>query len=221
MADKEYDSFLRDLLGEYTVNTQERYARTPDFFPTADDDVGSITAVDPTWRDSIRNILAESLGGERKNYRQAENLLSVGDFLPAVGGGLMSADIADEYEAGNYGTAGMLAMLGAVPVAGPSLARGGKGLFSSAGNLVNRVAQNVPTDIAEFYTNPVKGGINFLKEYGKSVAPAVRESIDPAAVAKRRVLGISDRKLDDWASDVGQDAEKTAIAINRQRHRKT
>jgi hypothetical protein len=45
------------------------------------DDVGSITAVAPTWRDSIRNILAESLGGERNNYRQAENLLSVGDFL--------------------------------------------------------------------------------------------------------------------------------------------
>lgn len=180
------------------------------------DDVGSITAVDPTWRDSIRNILAESLGGERNNYRQAENLLSVGDFLPAVGGGLMSADIADEYEAGNYGTAGMLATLGMVPVAGPTVARGAKGLFSSAGNLVNRVAQNVPTDIAEFYTNPLKGGINFVKEYGKSVVPAIKESIDPSAVAKRRVLGISDRKLDDWASDLGQDAEKTAISINRQ-----
>jgi len=216
MADKEYDSFLRDLLGEYTVNTQGRYARTPDFFPTADDNVGSILPDDPTWRDSIRNILAESLGGERKNYRQAENLLSVGDFAPIVGGGLMTADVADQYDAGNYGTATTLAMLGAVPVAGPSLARGGKGLLSSAGNLINRVAQNVPTDIAEFYTNPVKGGINFIKEYGKSVAPAVKESIDPAAVAKRRVLGISDTKLDDWVSDVGQDAEKTAISINRQ-----
>ena len=180
------------------------------------DDVGSITAVAPTWRDSIRNILAESLGGERNNYRQAENLLSVGDFLPAVGGGLMSANVADEYEAENYGTAGMLATLGMIPVAGPTLARGGKGLFKSAGNLVNRIAQNVPTHIDEFYSNPIKGALNFAKEYGKAVVPAVKESIDPAAVAKRRVLGISDSKLDDWASDVGKDADLTAISISRQ-----
>tara|TARA_R110002153_G_scaffold269878_1_gene435830 strand:- start:1 stop:1728 length:1728 start_codon:yes stop_codon:yes gene_type:complete len=180
------------------------------------DDVGSITAVDSTWRDAIRNILAESLGGERNNYRQAENLLSVGDFLPAVGGGLMSADVADAYEAGNYKTAGMLATLGMIPVAGPTMARGGKGLLTSAGNLVNRVVQNVPTHIEEFYRNPIKGAINFTKEYGKAVAPAIKESIDPSAVAQRRVLGISDRKIDDWASDVGKDADLTAISISRQ-----
>jgi hypothetical protein len=179
-------------------------------------DVGSIIPVEPTLRESIRNILAESMGGDRIDYRKAEDLLTLGDFLPITGGGLMSADIADEYEKGNYGTAGMLATLGAIPVVGPALAKGGRGLLTSAGNLINKTAQNVPTDISEFYTNPVKGGINFLKEYGKSILPAVKESIDPASVAKRRVLGISDRKLDDWASDVGQDAEKTAISINRQ-----
>jgi hypothetical protein len=179
-------------------------------------DVGSIIPVEPTLRESIRNILAESMGGDRIDYRKAEDLLTLGDFLPITGGGLMSADIADEYEKGNYGTAGMLATLGAIPVVGPTVAKGGRGLLTSAGNLINKTAQNVPTDISEFYTNPVKGGINFLKEYGKSILPAVKESIDPASVAKRRVLGISDRKLDDWASDVGQDAEKTAISINRQ-----
>lgn len=179
-------------------------------------DVGSIIPVEPTLRESMRNILAESMGGDRIDYRKAEDLLTLGDFLPITGGGLMSADIADEYEKGNYGTAGMLATLGAIPVVGPTVAKGGRGLLTSAGNLINKTAQNVPTDISEFYTNPVKGGINFLKEYGKSILPAVKESIDPASVAKRRVLGISDRKLDDWASDVGQDAEKTAISINRQ-----
>jgi hypothetical protein len=58
--------------------------------------------------------------------------------------------------------------------------------------------------------------MNFAKEYGKAVAPAIKESIDPTAVAQRRVLGISDRKLDDWASDVGKDADLTAISISRQ-----
>lgn len=179
-------------------------------------DVGSIIPVEPTLRESIRNILAESMGGDRIDYRKAEDLLTLGDFLPITGGGLMSADIADEYEKGNYGTAGMLATLGAIPVVGPTVAKGGKGLLTSAGNLINKTVQNVPTEIPEFYSNPVKGGINFLKEYGKALVPTIKESIDPVSVAKRRVLGISDSKLDDWVSDVGQDAEKTAISINRQ-----
>lgn len=215
MADKDYDSFLKDLLGEYPVNTQERYTRTPYFFPDVNNNIGSILPDDPTSRNFIRNILADSLGGERENYRQAEDLLTVGDFLPVVGGGLMSADVSDQYDAGNYGTAATLAVLGVLPF-GSTIAKGGKGLLSSAGNLINKTAQNVPTHIEDFYKNPIKGGINFFKEYGKAVVPAVKESIDPVSVAKRRVIGVSDSKLDDWTSDLGRDADLTAISISRQ-----
>jgi hypothetical protein len=132
-----------------------------------------------------------------------------------VAGEAISAKESKEYfEQGRTGM-GMLSAAGAIPFAGAPI-RGAKGLFSSAGNLVNRIVQNVPTHIEEFYRNPIKGAMNFAKEYGKAVAPAIKESIDPTAVAQRRVLGISDRKIDDWASDVGKDADLTAISISRQ-----
>ena len=150
---------------------------------------------------------------ERQEFAKelAYNQLS---FAPVAGEAISAKESKEYFEQGRTGM-GMLSAAGAIPFAGAPI-RGAKGLFSSAGNLVNRIAQNVPTHIEKFYQDPIKGTINFVKEYGKSVVPAVKESIDPAAVAKRRVLGISDRKIDDWASDLGQDAEKTAISINRQ-----
>lgn len=135
-------------------------------------------------------------------------------FAPVSGEAISAKEAKEYFEQGRTGM-GMLSALGAIPIAGGAI-RGGKGLFSSAGNLINRVAQNVPTHIDEFYSNPVKGGINFVKEYGKALVPAVRESIDADAVSKRRVIGISDSKIDDWASDVGKDADLTAISISRQ-----
>lgn len=126
-------------------------------------------------------------------------------FAPVSGEAISAKEAKEYFEQGRTGM-GMLSALGAIPIAG-GVIRGGKGLLSSAGNLINRTAQNVPTHIEDFYKNPIKGGINFVKEYGKAVVPTVQESIDPAAVAKRRVLGISDSKIDDWASDVGKDAD--------------
>lgn len=135
-------------------------------------------------------------------------------FAPVSGEAISAKEAKEYFEQGRTGM-GMLSALGAIPIGG-AVIRGGKGLFSSAGNLVNRTAQNVPTHIEDFYKNPIKGGINFVKEYGKAVVPTVRESIDPVSVAKRRVLGISDSKIDDWASDLGKDADLTAISISRQ-----
>lgn len=180
-------------------------------------DVGSIIPVEPTLRESMRNILAESMGGDRIDYRKAEDLLTLGDFLPITGGGLMSADIADEYEKGNYGTAGMLATLGAIPVVGPALAKGGRGLLTSAGNLLNRTALNTPTKIEDFYSVPLPLQVaKFGRAYTEAVPSAVAESVSPQARANLRVLGISDTKIADVLSPDGKHAEYTAISMSRQ-----
>lgn len=136
------------------------------------------------------------------------------DFTPVIGDvkGVVEGEQARQQ--GDY-VGASLGYASAIPFAGMAV-RPLRGMLSSTGNLINRTAQNVPTRISDFYTNPVKGAINFGKEYTKAIVPAIKESIDPQAVAKRRVVGMSDTKIDDWMSDIGQDAEKTAISINRQ-----
>jgi len=136
------------------------------------------------------------------------------DFTPIIGDVKGVAEGEQARQQGDYLMAG-LGYASAIPFAGMAV-RPVRGMLSSAGSLANKAAQNVPTRIPEFYTNPIKGAINFGKEYTKAIVPAIKESIDPQAVAKRRVVGMSDTKIDDWMSDVGQDAEKTAISINRQ-----
>ncbi len=156
--------------------------------------------------------------GKRQVRDQVQDLKDAAylgaSFLPVSGEIISGKEAIEDYEKGNYGMA-TLGAIGAVPVLGygPRIA---KGLLRSGGSLINKTAQNTPTHIPEFYSNPIKGAVNFGKEYTKSVIPAIKESIDPQGVAKRRVIGISDRKVSDWASDVGQDADLTAISINRQ-----
>ena len=156
--------------------------------------------------------------GKRNKRDQVQDLKDAAylgaSFLPVSGEIISGKEAVEDYEEGNYGMA-TLGALGAVPLLGygPRIA---KGMLRSGGSLINKTAQNTPTHIPEFYSNPIKGAVNFGKEYTKSVIPAIKESIDPQSVAKRRVIGISDRKVSDWASDVGQDADLTAISINRQ-----
>jgi hypothetical protein len=147
---------------------------------------------------------------ERQKYAEelAYNQLS---FAPVSGEAISAKEAKDFYDEGRYGMM-TLAGLGAIPLAGTAL----RPVTRSVGSLLNKAAQNTPTHIPEFYSNPIKGMFNFGKEYTKAVPSAIKESIDPQAVAKRRVEGISNRKIDDWASDKGQDADLTAISINRQ-----
>ena len=141
--------------------------------------------------------------------------------ISPITGEIISAKEAKEfYDEGRYGMMS-LAALGALPVGGALLRpflRGGENVLSSSGlgNLLNKTAQNTPTHIPDFYSNPIKGMFNFGKEFAASTPAAIKESIDPQAVAQRRVLGISDRKIDDWASDLGKDADLTAISMSRQ-----
>jgi hypothetical protein len=144
---------------------------------------------------------------ERQKF--AEELAYSGLELAPVSGEIIAAkEAAGYFSEGKVGM-GLLSTAGAIPFAG--------GLFRGAGSLVNKIAQNTPTHIPDFYAgNPVKSRYNFAKEFIGSTPAAIRESTDAQAVAKRRVQGISDRKVDDWISDKGQDADLTAISINRQ-----
>jgi hypothetical protein len=149
-----------------------------------------------------------SLPPEERQKFVDELAYNAASFAPVSGEIISAKEAKDFYGEGRIGM-GMLATAGALPLAG--------GLFRGAGSLVNKIAQNTPTHIPHFYEgNPVKSMFNFGKEFVKSTPAAVRESIDPQAVAKRRVQGISDNKVDDWISDKGQDADLTAISINRQ-----
>ena len=156
--------------------------------------------------------------GKRNKRDQVQDLKDAAylgaSFLPVSGEIISGKEAVEDFRQGNVGM-GMLGAAGAIPLIGygPRIV---KGMLRSGGSLINKTLQNTPTHIPEFYRNPIKGKINFAKESTGSIIPAIKESIDPQSVAKRRVIGISDRKVSDWASDVGQDADLTAISINRQ-----
>lgn len=147
-----------------------------------------------------------------EKLQYSKDLAYTGLSYAPISGEIISAKEAKEfYDEGRYGMM-TLAGLGAIPLAGTAL----RPVTRGVGSLLNKAAQNTPTHIPEFYSNPLKGMFNFGKEYTKAVPSAIKESIDPQAVAKRRVDGISNPKIDDWASDKGRDADLTAISINRQ-----
>lgn len=169
-----------------------------------------------TFRGNVEQGVASTLGlfggTERRNLQQAQKLAGMGDYLPFTGTGLAAVDFEDARREGD-GTGMLLAGVGALPMIGPPA----KAIGKSAGNFLNKTAQNMRTNIPEFYSgNPLVSVKNFLKEYGEAMPATVEESTNAAAVAKRREYGISDAKLDDALSERGKDADLTAVSINRQ-----
>ena len=169
-----------------------------------------------TFRGNVEQGVASTLGllggTERRNLQQAQKLTGLGDYLPFTGTGLAAVDFEDARQAGD-GTGMLLSGVGALPLVGPPA----KAIGKSAGNFLNKTAQNMRTNIPEFYSgNPLVSIKNFLKEYGEAMPATVEESTNAAAVAKRREYGISDAKLDDALSERGKDADLTAVSINRQ-----
>ena len=169
-----------------------------------------------TFRGNVEQGVASTLGlfggTERRNLQQAQKLTDMGDYLPFTGTGLAAVDFEDARKAGD-GTGMLLSGVGAVPFVG----KPAKAIAKSAGNFLNKTAQNMRTNIPEFYSgNPLVSIKNFLKEYGEAMPATVEESTNAAAVAKRREYGISDAKLDDALSERGKDADLTAVSINRQ-----
>lgn len=169
-----------------------------------------------TFRGNVEQGVASTLGlfggTERRNLQQAQKLTGMGDYLPFTGTGLAAVDFEDARREGD-GTGMLLSGVGALPIVG----KPARAVAESAGNFLNKTAQNMPTRIEDFYAgNPLVAAKNFMKEYFGAVPATVEESTNAAAVAKRREYGISDAKLDDALSEQGKDADLTAVSINRQ-----
>lgn len=93
-------------------------------------DVGSITPVEPGYRDKFEQGLGELLGGDREDYRRARRLAGVMDYIPGLGDAAGVADTVDAYNEGDYigtGVNSLATLLGAAPLVGPGLSKVVKG----------------------------------------------------------------------------------------------
>lgn len=158
---------------------------------------------------------------EEQRRKQLGLLYDVASFAPVTGEAISAKEAKEYYDEGRYGMMS-LAGLGALPLVGPlgrGVIKGGSSLLNASGigGLLNKAALNTPTLIPDFYTKPIKGKINFLTEYAKSIPAAVRESVIPEEVARRRQFGISQKKAQEGLiPKEGKDSEFTAIDIARQ-----
>lgn len=94
-------------------------------FP-AQEDYNYIGSRDVGIRESLRNTLADVLGGERSDYRKAEDLMSLGDFLPGIGEAQGAIDTADSFNEGDYigtGVNALATLLGTVPLVGDAASK--------------------------------------------------------------------------------------------------
>lgn len=153
---------------------------------------------------------------EQKRKLGLQSLDTGADFTPVVGEIKSIKEGFEDFSKGNIGM-GMLGLAGGLPLAfgyGPRVA---KGMFKSAGNVLNRTAENMPTHIENFYSgNPVAPYVSFGKEFSKAVPSAIAESTSATQRANKRVLGVSPTKMKDIVGDKGDGADLTAISIQRQ-----
>lgn len=184
-----------------------------------------------TFRQDAEQGIAKTLGlfggTERKNLQQAKKLTGVADWLPGTGTGLAAADFADAVESGDKSDMA-LAGLGVLPVVGKGLQLTAK----SAGNVINQLATNMPTRIEGFYSGNPFG--SFVRDAAYEVGGAFTDKMSAAERAYQNVWGTSRTKIDDFfnkggpaqrlrekgkpdaARGYGDDAEKTALAIEAQ-----
>tara|TARA_R110002124_G_C8923888_1_gene511452 strand:+ start:57 stop:1964 length:1908 start_codon:yes stop_codon:yes gene_type:complete len=194
-------------------------------------DYNPIQPVEAGYRDNVEQGIATVLGlfggTERSNLKQAKKLTGVGDLLPFTGTGLAVADFEDARQ-NKDGTGMLLAGVGGLPFVGPAA----RALANSAGNLVNQVAKNMPTRIEGFYSgNPIG---SFVRDASYEVKGAIGDRMSAASRAYEDVWGVTRTKMDDFfnkggpaqrlrekgkpdeAVGYGDDAEKTALAIEAQ-----
>jgi hypothetical protein len=91
---------------------------------SASADVGSITPVEPGYRDRFEQGLGELLGGDREDYRRARRLAGVMDYIPGIGDAAGVADTVDAYNEGDYigtGIGGLATLLGTYPIGWPRI----------------------------------------------------------------------------------------------------
>ena len=153
---------------------------------------------------------------EQKRKLGLQSLNTGADFTPVVGEIKSIKEGFEDFSEGNIGM-GMLGLAGGLPLAlgyGPRVA---KSMIKSAGNVLNRTAENMPTHIENFYSgNPVAPYVSFGKEFSKAVPSAIAESTSATQRANKRVLGVSPTKMKDIVGAKGDGADLTAISIQRQ-----
>ena len=161
-------------------------------------------------------LYAQPLGfnTEREAVQKANDLMTLLEFSP-FGTLFFGEDIVNQFKKGNVGTGSAMLGLGALPVVGPTVARGARGMLSSGPNLMNRIAQSVPTDQGKkFYQ---VGPVNQLGIFGSSflgkTGAGIRESIDPVARANYRVRGVTEEKAKEIASET-RDISPIGTAIS-------
>ena len=161
-------------------------------------------------------LYAQPLGfnTEREAVQKANDLMTLLEFSP-FGTLFFGEDIVNQFKKGNVGTGSAMLGLGALPVVGPTDARGARGMLSSGPNLMNRIAQSVPTDQGKkFYQ---VGPVNQLGIFGSSflgkTGAGIRESIDPVARANYRVRGVTEEKAKEIASET-RDISPIGTAIS-------
>jgi hypothetical protein len=89
--------------------------------------MAELRAWQPGYIDRMRYGIASLLGDDRQAMRDAEKLTGLLEYTPVLGDAMTGAEAVDEYNAGNYGTAGLLAAataVGAVPVVGDAASKG-------------------------------------------------------------------------------------------------
>ena len=142
----------------------------------------------------------------RREEDQLEQLGELGygiaSFAPVTGEIIAAKEAKELFEEGSYGM-GMFTALGAVPIVGsvlrPAL-KGAKALMetpvmSSAKNVVNQTAANMPTTIKGFYEgNPIG---SFARDFTAEVGGAVRTRTDAGARAFQDLWGVSATKVQD------------------------
>ena len=176
------------------------------------DALDTTSPYDVLARQRTRGGVRKQLTPEEALQKQLDAAYDTASFLPITGEIIAAKEAKDYFEQGRTGM-GMLSAAGAIPFLGAGI----RPITKSVGSLMNKTAMNTPTLIDKFYSDPVRGPVNFLKEYGKSFVPAIKESIDPVEVARRRQTGMSKRKLEEGLQPtVGKDAELTGTSINRQ-----
>jgi len=151
---------------------------------------------------------------ERRKYnpsvrREEDQLKQLGElgygvasFAPVTGEIIAAKEAKELFEEGSYGM-GMFTALGAVPIVGSVLRPALKGakalmetpIMSSAKNVVNQTAANMPTTIKGFYEgNPIG---SFARDFTAEVGGAVRTRTDAGARAFQDLWGVSATKVQD------------------------
>ena len=181
-------------------------------------------------QDQAMRMAAESTP-ESRAAGIREGLGVAADFTPVVGEIKSAKEGYEDYQAGNYGMAA-LGAAGAIPFIGYG-PRAVKGLLRSGGNFANQVATNMPTYIDGFYSgNPIG---SFVRDASRELGGAVASRTSATARAFEDIWGTSSRKVEDImnrggpaerlrakgkadeAVGLGEDAEKTAMAIEAQK----